>query len=120
LISGNLDFFNLIAGTNWINQVRCPPGANSYWACFGSFQGAAEAALFSPTLLSYMGVPNASAGYVLGQQLAKGSNLADAFQAVRDSLHYAQAVSYGSHVQSVTNVVNRSLDCLQKNYASSF
>ena len=40
------------------------------WACFGSFLGAAEAALFSGTQYgSYNGISGVSAGHVLGQQL---------------------------------------------------
>jgi RHS repeat-associated protein len=120
LKSGNLDYFNLTAGNNWLNQVSCPGGANSYWACFGNFQGAAEAALFSPTRFSYQGLPNVSAGYVLGQQLGSGASLVQAFQAVKTNLHYAINPTYGSHVQSVINSLSSILDCLQKNYASYF
>ena len=117
---GNLDYFNLTAGKNWINQVNCPAGANSYWACFGSFQGAAEAALFSSTLYPYNGFTNAGAGYVLGRVLGSGGSLAAAFQAVKTSLHYAQNPNYGSDAQRVINFLSPFVNCLQANYAGSF
>jgi len=121
LKSGNLDYFNLRAGALWINQVACPSGANSYWACFGSFQGAAEAALFSPTQYgSYQGAPNVSAGFVLGQQLGSGASLATAFQTMSSAVHYAQNPNYGTAVQSAVNSVSSLLPCLQQHYASSF
>jgi RHS repeat-associated protein len=120
LKSGNLDYFNLTAGSNWINQVACPSGANSYWACFGNFQGAAEAAIFSPTRYAYNEAPNVSAGFVLGQQLGSGASLATAFQAMSNTVHYAQNPNYGAGVQSAVNSIGSLLPCLQKNYASSF
>jgi len=119
LKSGNLDYFNLTAGSNWINQVACPKAANSYWACFGSFQGAAEAALFSPTPGSYQGVPNASAGYILGQQLGSGASLGSAFDAMNAATHFSKTANYGSGptgVQAVTNSVSKALNCLQQAY----
>jgi hypothetical protein len=120
LKSGNLDYFNLTAGTNWINQVTCPSGYNHYWACFGSFQGAAEAALFSPTRYSSQGATNVSAGFVLGQQLGSGASLATAFQAMSTTVHYATNPNYGTGVQNAFNSVNSLLDCLKQNYASEF
>jgi RHS repeat-associated protein len=120
LSRGNLDYFNLTAGTNWINQVACPKVASSYWACFGSFQGAAEAALFSPTPSSYNGVLNAGAGYVLAQVLGGGGSLTAAFQAVATQLHFAQNPNYGADVQGAVNSVGPMLNCLQANYASLF
>jgi hypothetical protein len=119
LKSGNLDYFNLTAGSNWLNQVACPQGYNHYWACFGSFQGAAQAALFSPTPGSYQGVPNASAGYILGQQLGSGASLGAAFDAMNAATHFAQTANYGSGpqgVQAVTNSLSSILNCLQQNY----
>jgi hypothetical protein len=119
LSSGNLDYYNLTAGTNWINQVACPAGHNSYWACFGSFQGAAEAALFSPTGYSYNGFANVSAGYVLGQSLGSGASLAAAFQTMSSALHYATNPNYGTDAQGAINSVSSLLNCLQTNYAGS-
>ena len=116
---GNLDYFNLTAGKNWINQASCPSGANSYWACFGSFQGAAEAALFSPTQYSYQGSPNVSSGFVLAQQLSGGASIATAFQTVRNDLHYAQNPHYGGDVQGAVNFVTGLVDCLQHYDATS-
>jgi hypothetical protein len=120
LSSGNLDYLNLTAGSNWINQVACPQGANSYWACFGNFQGAAEAALFSPTAYSYNQTPNVSAGYMLGQLLGGGASLASAFQTMSNTTHYAQNTSYGTGVQAAVNSVGGLLNCLQQNYANLF
>jgi len=117
LKSGNLDYFNLTAGSNWINQATCPSGANSYWACFGGFQGAAEAALFSPTQYSYQGAPNVSAGFVLGQQLGSGAGIASAFQAMSNAVHYAQSPNYGTGVQAAISSVSGLLNCLQQNHA---
>jgi RHS repeat-associated protein len=119
LKSGNLDYFNLTAGPLWINQAACPSGANHYWACFGSFQGAAEAALFSPTQYgSYQGVSNVSAGFVLGQQLGSGASLASAFQTMSNAVHYATNPNYGTDASNAINSVGSLLDCLQQNYAS--
>jgi RHS repeat-associated protein len=122
LKSGNGDYFNMTAGGNWLNQVPCPSGANSYWACFGSFQGAAEAALFSPTptWLSYNGTSGPSAGFVLGQELGNGASLAVAFQALKTYINYGTNPKYGKDVHSAINAVAGLVQCLQKNYASSF
>jgi hypothetical protein len=121
LKSGNLDYFSLTAGPLWLNQVACPSGANPYWPCFGGFQGAAEAALYSPTQYgSYQGVSNVSAGYVLGQQLGSGASIATAFQVMSNALHYSTATNYGAGVQSAVSAVSSVLDCLKKNYAYAF
>ena len=117
---GNLDYFNMTAGVNWINQVTCPPNANHYWACFGGFQGAAEAALFSPTKYSFQGVPNASAGFVLGQLLGSGASLAQAFQAIKTNLYYGTNPVYGTAAQGAISFVTNLLDCLKQNYAIYF
>ena len=91
------------------------------WACFGSFLGAAEAALFSGTQYgSYNGISGGSAGYVLGQQLGSGASLASAFQGMSTAVHYATNPKYGSDAQSAINSVSSLLDCLRKNYASYF
>jgi RHS repeat-associated protein len=119
LRAGNLDYFNLTAGNNWVTQVGCPPGANGSYACFGSFQGAAEAALFSPTLYgSYNGSSNVSAGYILGQVLGSGASLATAFQTMNDLLHFDPGnQNYGTGVQGAINAINNLLPCVQQYYA---
>jgi len=118
LRGGNNDYFDLKAGPLWINQVACPSGYNTYWACFGSFQGAAEAALFSPTQYgSYQGLSGISAGYVLGQQLGSGASLSTAFQVMSKAVGFAQNQKYGSDVNRAINSVTSLVNCLQQSHA---
>ena len=124
LASGNLDFFNVKTGPLWIDTVGCSPAADTYWACYGSFQSAAESVLFSATQYgSYNSISGVSAGYVLGQQLGGGASIATAFDAMSIAVHFAQVPGYGSGpqgVQSTVNSVSGLLNCLKSNYAGSF
>jgi RHS repeat-associated protein len=113
LKSGNLDYFNLTAGSNWINQVTCPAGSNPYWACFGSFQGAAEAAFFSGTPGSYEGVPTVSAGYVLGQQFASGASLLAAFTAMSYATGFSTTPDYGKGIAGAIRTLSPVLNCVE-------
>jgi RHS repeat-associated protein len=90
----------------WPGAIPCGPGAESAWACFGSFAGSATAAL------------QGKYGDIIRNGLQSGStNYADIFQSVAaagyDAKYDPNFPHYGSTVASVIKGVTRREDCLK-------
>jgi hypothetical protein len=86
-VATNTNYLHQSTGGNWINQIGCGSGANTLWACFGSYEDSVVSAFFSPMYM--MGYQSAngpinrpSAGFVIGDQLAQGNGVAAALQQV--------------------------------------
>jgi hypothetical protein len=126
LVKSNGNAFSQKTGANWFDQVPCPGGANSVFACFASFSASALSALFSPMAMqgyqdaNGQTVDRPSAGFILADQLNRGSSLADAFQQVASGGTWGgwdrKSANYGSVVADVAKGVAKRIECLKEFY----